>query len=173
MNHQEFVQTMLQNLQLLVQKDQQSGGMSTPDHIAGFQAIAQHIEQHLQILSQDKEMKAFVADAQKALAKLMNFVRAFAQRLQEAQQKAQQQGQGIPPEAKAKIQATQLQAQTKAQLATKSHGQKTAQKQIAFEQKQQQQQVAFEQEQARKNAETMNELHRTNLASMSDGGDEQ
>ena len=173
MNHQEYVQTMLQNLQLLVQKDQQAGGMSTPEHIAGFQAIAQHIEQHLQILSQDKEMKAFVADAQKALAKLMNFVRAFAQRLQEAQQKAQQQGQGIPPEAKAKIQATQLQAQTKAQLATKSHGQKTAQKQIAFEQKQHQQQVAFEQEQARKNAETMNELHRTNLASMSDGGDEQ
>jgi hypothetical protein len=172
MNHQEYVQTMLQNLQLLVQKDQQAGGTSTPEHIAGFQAIAQHIEQHLQILAQDKEMKAFVADAQKALAKLMNFVRAFAQRLQEAQQKAQQQGQGIPPEAQAKIQATQLQAQTKAQLATKSHGQKTAQKQIAFEQKQRQDQIAFEQEQARKNAETMNELHRGNLTSMNDGGNE-
>lgn len=172
MNHQEYVQTMLQNLQLLIQKDQQSGGISTPDHIAGFQAIAQHIEQHLQILSQDKEMKAFVADAQKALAKLMNFVRAFAQRLQEQQQKAQQNGAGIPPEAAAKIQATQLQAQTKSQLATKSHSQKSAQKQLAFEQQQRQKQVEFEQEQARENARTENELHRTNLKSMSDGGDQ-
>jgi hypothetical protein len=172
MNHKEYVQTMLQGLQTLIQKDQQAGGISTPDHIAGFQAIAQHIEQHFQLLSQDPNEKAFVADAQKALAKLMNFVRAFAQRLQEAQKKAQQQGGGMPPEAQAKIQATQAQAAVKSQLATKSHAQKSAQKQLQFEQKQRQDQIAFEQEQARKNAETMNELHRGNLSSMQEGDGE-
>lgn len=172
MNHKEYVQTMLQGLQTLIQKDQQAGGTSTPDHITGFQAIAQHIEQHLQLLSQDPNEKAFVAEAQKALAKLMNFVRAFAQRLQEAQKKSQQQGGGMPPEAQAKIQATQAQAAVKSQLATKSHAQKSAQKQLQFEQKQRQDQIAFEQEQARKNAETMNELHRGNLSSMQEGDGE-
>ena len=169
MNHQEYVRTMLQNLQALIQKDQQGGGTSTPDHIQGFQAVAQNIEQHLQILSQDPNEKQFVAEAQKALAKLMNFVRAFAQRLQEAQQKAQQQGQGLPPEAQAKIQATQAQTAAKIKNTRESHAQKTAQKQIAFEQKLKQGQTQFEQEQARKNLEAVHDIHRDNLTSMTNG----
>ena len=170
MNHQEYVQTMLQNLQLMIQKTQQQGGIATGPQIEGYQAIAQHIEQHLKILAEDKTQKAFVADAQKALAKLMNFVRAFAQRLQEQQQKAQQQGGGIPPEAQAKIQSTQLQAKVKASNMTKAGAQKLAQAKLKFEQDQKQKAQEFQQEQVRENMRTAHDMHRTNLKSMTEGG---
>lgn len=170
MNHKEYIQTMLQELQAVIQPIEQSKGMATQQQISGFQAVLQHVEQHIQILAQDPEEKQFVAEAQKAVAKLMNFVRAFAQRLQEQQQKAQQQGQGMPPEAQAKIAATQATAQAKIKNSREGNAQKLSQKQIAFEKDQQRKQVEFEQDQARKNLETVAQVHRDALTSMSDGG---
>jgi hypothetical protein len=61
-------------------------------------------------------------------------VKEFAQRLQQAmQQRNGQQGGGMDPKDVAKIAATNAMTQAKIELAKKSHGQKTAQRQIAFE----------------------------------------
>jgi uncharacterized coiled-coil protein SlyX len=169
MNHKEYVVALLGGMQLLIQKAEQSGGMATQQQIEGFQAIAQNAEGHLQILAQDQNEKAFVAEAQKMLGKLMNFVRAFAQRLQEQQQKAQQQGGGMPPEAQAKIQATVITAKAKAELAKQSHSQKAAQKQLGFEAEQHRKQTAFEMEQMRENMKALHEHSRNSMKSMSEG----
>lgn len=167
MNHKEYVQTYLVELAALVQKAEQSGGMASAQQIQGFQAVAQAIEQHLQILAQDKENKAFVALAQKGLAKIMNMVRAFAQRLQEAQQK--QNGNGkIPPEAMGKIMASQITAKAKADNMRESHANKTAQRQVAFEMEEHRKQQAFQNEQNRLNLESIGDQ----LRSVNGSGDE-
>ena len=170
MNHQEYVVTMVGNLTILVKRAEAEGGMATQKEIQGFSAIAQNTQQHLKILAQDKNQRQFVTEVEKEIANLMNMVRAFAQRLQEQQQQAQQQGAGIPPADAAKIQAIQMQAQVKADNAKSSHALKTAQKQVSFEEKQKQDQIAFELDQRRKNAEAMHEHARGQVQAESDNG---
>lgn len=161
MNHKEYVQVMLQSLGQMVQGIEQSGGMAPMEKIQGFQAVAQCIEQHLQLLGQDPEEKAFVAAAGQQLSKIMNLVRAFQQRLEEEQQKQQQQGQQQPdPAQQAKAQATIQQAQIKQKNTTESHAQKLAQKQLAFDQKQAQDKTKFEAELHRENLKAVHEVAR-------------
>jgi len=99
------------------------------------------------LLEQDKEMQSTAKAFAQVLSKLMNLVRAMAQRLQQMQEKmAQAQGQNGDGTTVAKIQAIHAQAVEKQRNARESHGQKTAQRQIQFEQqlKQDQQKAALE-----------------------------
>ncbi len=80
-------------------------------------------------------MKQKVKQYADTLKVLMNQVKAFAQRMQEAADAEKEKGGGMDPKDQAKIQASQLQAQVKAKNASESHAQKTAQRQISFEQK--------------------------------------
>lgn len=164
-NHVEYVQALLFTLKTVIDRATQSGGMATPDQIQGMQAIAGHIEQHLKILSQDKNEKQAVAALGKELGKLMNMVKAFEQRLQEQMKKQQQaQGQqGGDPKDAAKVQAMMLQAQTKAGLAKESHAQKTAQRQISWEQKLKQDKEKFDQEHHHSNVETAAGIQREHI----------
>jgi hypothetical protein len=162
MDHQEYIVTLLQDLQQVIQQAQQSGGMMQPDKIQGCQAIAQHIQQHLQILSQDKNEKEFVANAEKALSKLMNEVRAFMQRLQQMMKK-QQQSNGAGGEGAAKAQAQIIAAKTKAQIQQQSHSQKAAQRQIAFQKEEQRKDEEFNRDQARLDAETAGDIQRMHM----------
>lgn len=155
-NHTEYVQVMLQELTNMVQGIEQQGGMTTQDKINGFNAVAQCITQHLQILGQDPEEKQFVSAAGQQLSKVMNLVRAFQQRLEEQAQKQQQQAQPDPVQ-QAKAQATVQQAQIKQQNSTSAHAQKMAQKQLAFDQKQAQDKAKFEAELHRENLKAVHE----------------
>ncbi len=135
MNHAEYVETWLHALALQVKKIETRGGVPTNDELAGLLNIAYHIEQHLRLLAQDKTAKQQVRKYGDDLKQLQNMIKAFAQRLQEQQQKAQQQnGGGMDPADKAKIAATLIGAQAKAKIAEQSHAQKTAQRKLAFEQ---------------------------------------
>lgn len=139
-NHIEYVEAMLLSLSVEIARAKQSGGMATAEKIQGMQNVAQHVAQHIQIIGQDKTEKARVKQYSDQLAKLMNEVKAFAQRLQEAmKQQAQSQGGGIDPKDAAEIQATILTAKTKADIAKEAHAQRTAQRQIQFEQQLKQQ----------------------------------
>jgi hypothetical protein len=157
-NHKEYVSTLLTELNALVQKANQSGGMASAKQIQGFQNVAACIKEHLAIIAQDPEEKQFVALVEKALTKLLNEIRAFAQRLQEMMQKQQQNGGGaqIPPEAIAKIKGQQLQAAVRAKNSRESHAAKTAQRQVAFEMEQKRKQEEFENEQHRENLRSLN-----------------
>ena len=138
MVYEDYVKVWLADMTILIQKKQQAGGMATMDEIAGLQNIANQIVAFLKIMGEDPDEKERVRMYQDELKKLMNLVKAFAQRLM-AQMKAaaKQGGTGADPKDMAKVQAMVLQAQTKAKLSEQSHAQKTAQRQIAFEMEQQ------------------------------------
>jgi len=145
-NHKEYVMVLLSELEKLIMQYEQGGGMAPMDKIQGFQMVAQSASEHIQLLAMDEAEKEFVAAANKQVAKLMNFVKAFQQRLQEQMQK-QQQSQGGDPEVAAKMQSQIILAQAKAKNSTDAHAQKTAQKQVAFQMEQERKQKAFEQQQ--------------------------
>lgn len=149
MNHIEYVETMMHNLAIIIAKAQQKGGMATADQIEGMGAIAQHISQHIELVAQDENEKERVTGWQKNMTKLMNFVKAFAQRLQEQMKKAQeQQGNGADPKDVAKAQAAMMLAKVKADNTKTSHAQRTAQRQLQWEmeQKRKDQELIFEQQ---------------------------
>jgi hypothetical protein len=165
-NHQECVKVALAELGMLIQNAEKSGGMASPQQIQGFQMVAQYVGQHLKILSEDKENKQFVAAAAKELSKLMNMVRAFAQRLQEQAKKQQGANGQMPPEVQAKLAATVIGAKSKAAISEKSHAQKTAQRQVSFEMEERRKQEEFANDQRLKNIEAIHEHNRNLLASM-------
>lgn len=147
MNHIEYVDTLMATMAHIIQGAQQNGGMADMKTIQGLQNMANHIAQHIQIIAQDPNEKQRVKVYGDQLGKMMNLVKAMAQRLvEQMKQQQQQQGQQGDPAAKAKVEATMLQAQTKAKLSSQSHAQKTAQRQIQFEQqmKQSEQEHALE-----------------------------
>ena len=134
MNHIEYVDTLMATMAMIIQQQGQTADMKT---IQGLQNMAQNISQHIQLVAQDPQEKQRVKVWGDQLGKMMNLVKAMAQRLMEQMKKQQQQaGQNGDPAAAAKVQATIIQAQTKAKLTSDSHAQRTAQRQIQFEQQQ-------------------------------------
>lgn len=128
-NHVEYVETLLADMGILIQ---QIGAVGTPEKITGLQNMAKHIADHIQIIAQDPKEKARVKRYGDMLGKMMNLVKAMAQRMQQAQQ-ANGNG-GLDPKDAAKIAATNATAQAKIQNMRESHSQRTAQKRITFEQ---------------------------------------
>jgi len=132
-NETEYIETLLAEMGTIVQQGNASGGMVGPEKLAGLQNLAGHIQEHIAKLAQDKNEKQRVREYGKVLGQLMNFVKAFAQRLQEAMGKQNGQG-GMDPKDAAKIQAMQAQSQAKIANMKESHAQRTAQRKIQFEQ---------------------------------------
>jgi hypothetical protein len=135
LNNVEVIATMLQ---LMDNKIKQLGPMGSPADLAGLQNCAQYAQGFIQLLSQDKEMASTARAFSQVLAKLMNLVRAMAQRLQEQQQKmAQAQAQNGNGADVAKLQALRQTNAEKLRERKETHAQKHAQKQIQFEQQMQ------------------------------------
>lgn len=133
-NHIEYVDAMLKSFAAEVVKRQKAGGIATQDQIMGMGAVFQHLQQQIEIVAQDPEEKQRVKQWGDALGKLMNLVKAFAQRLQEQmKQQAQAGGNGEDPKDAAKVKSMMMQAQVKQESTRESHAQRTAQRQIAFE----------------------------------------
>ena len=169
-NHIDYVEALLANMAFVIQKIEAKGGMATQDQITGLQNMAQHITQHIQIIAQDKGEKERVKKYEDALGGFMNRVKAYQQRLMQAQQKqAQQNGKGGPdPEAMAKIQSQSMLAKNKMNLARESHAQKAAQKQLTFEQQMKQDAEKHHLEMATDAVRTAHEISVNRLKSMSD-----
>lgn len=161
-NHIDYINTLMVNLGLAIGKLNKKGGMATADEIEGLQNMAQHIAQHMQIVAQDENEKQRVTAWQKQLTKLMNFVKAFEQRLQQ-QQQHQAQNNGGDPETDAKIKATLITAEAKAKSGRESHAQKTAQRRLTFEQKMRQEEQQHRLDMQKDVAQHKLELHKQRL----------
>jgi len=177
-NRIEIVEVLLAEMTLIVQRiEQQQQSMAKPEQLVGLQTVGQTIGEQLQILSQDKEQKERVRQYGDGLSQLMNMVKAYGQRLQQAMEAAaQQNGNGqaqVDPKDLAKIQGMQLQAQAKAANTRESHAQRTAQRQVQWEaeekRKQQQHQLDMQRQQvelqtdvAATDVETAAEIRREN-----------
>jgi hypothetical protein len=149
---------MLRNLAMVIAKAKQAGDMATPDQVVGMQNLAQHITQHIQIVAQDKNEKERVKKWGDALGKLMNLVKAFAQRLQEQQKQQAQQGPQMDPKDMAKLQGMKMLNEAKAANTRESHAQRTAQRQVQFEMEMRQKQQESQQDLQRQNADLQKEV---------------
>lgn len=152
MNHIEYVETLLSSMAAVIApympKDnsgqQQAGPMPSMEQVVGLQNMAQHISQHIGVIAQDPNEKARVKQYGDQLGKLMNLVKAFAQRLQEQQQQQAAQGGDIDAETKAKIASMKVLAEAKAANTRESHAQRTAQRELQFEMEMKRKQAEFE-----------------------------
>jgi len=134
-NHIDYVEALLADMGIVVQKAMAQGGVASPDTLFGLQNMAGHIQAHIQIMAQNPEEKPRVKQYGDALGQLMNQVKAMTQRVQEAMQKQQQgNGQQIDPKDKAKIAGMMITAQAKAENTRSSHAERTAQRRLTFEQ---------------------------------------
>lgn len=171
-NHSEYVETLLADLAVLIQKAERQGGMAAADQIAGMQNLAAHIAQHIQIIAKDENEKERVKKYGDQLGKLMNIVKAYAQRVAQMAQKQNGQGAQMDPKDKSKIMAQQAQAQAKIQNMRESHAQRTAQRQIQFEQQTQQDAERHAAELAKEQIETAHNVQMNRLKSMIGGVEE-
>jgi hypothetical protein len=135
LNRIEVAGRMLQLMEAKVQQITQTGGVGTPQDLQGLQMCAQYTSAFIQMMEQDKQEKSTARAMAQALSKVMNEVRAFAQRQQEMAQQAAQAGNGqMDPKDMAKLKAQEMQAQIKAKNTQQSHAERTAQKRLSFEQ---------------------------------------
>ena len=161
-NHSEYVEALLLAMAVKVQQIGKRGIPITPDELMGLQNLAGEtiqgqpvqgngIKNHINLMAEDEKplhvkgvppdhtVKEKVKKYEDALAKLMNQVKALAQRAAQAAQKQKgQQGNGLDPETATKLQSQMILAKAKAQNTRESHAQRTAQRQIQFEQEMQQ-----------------------------------
>jgi len=131
---EEYVRVWLADIAMMIQQANNAGGMATQEQIMGWGNMAQHVQQFLGIMAADEEQKSKVKQYADALGQLMNFVKAFAQRLIE-QMQSRNGGQGNEEQIKAmaKVQADMMIAAQKAKNLQASHAQRTAQRQVQFE----------------------------------------
>jgi hypothetical protein len=143
-NHIDYIEALMTDMAVVVKQIRKTDNMGTPDKLIGLNNAANHVQQHIQMLAEDKEQKARVKHYSDQLAKMMNLVKGFEQRLTEKMQK--QNGNGQPdPEAQAKIQSMLMQAKAKSDNTRDAHAQRTAQRQVQFEMQQDQKRKEFEQ----------------------------
>lgn len=134
----EYVAKLIEKMTSVIDRISKTDEVGTQQEVIGLGMVAQHIEQNLEMLSQNPENKEFVTAAGKEVGKMMNLVKAFAQRQQEEAGKQQP-----DPEAEAKAQATAQAAQQKQQISGANAEQKLQQREVQFQQKMKQEQQAF------------------------------
>lgn len=135
---ESYVASMLASIDAVVAQIKSVDDMGTPQQVIGLNLAIQDVEQHLQLMEQDPNQKAFITAAGKELGKIQNEVKAFQQR-QEEKAKAGEQD----PKAEAEIHMAQVKGAHELNLQEQKHQQATAQKQQAFDLKMNQDQQAF------------------------------
>ncbi len=146
LNHIEQTEELLKQMAQKIKMIMGTGGVGTPQDVIGLQNVANYVQQHIQIIAQDKEEKKRARQYSQMLGKLMNFVKGMAQRQQEAAKKQQQQ---IDPERAQELQMQQAESQ-----------QKIASKRQEGQQKMQLKQLEFQANERRKNAELAGKMSR-------------
>lgn len=118
-DHVSYVEAFLKSMIYAVTAIQQTGGNATPMQVIGLKECEQHVQGHIEIVEANPSEKERVRGWMDALGQVMNLVKGYAQRLDEAmeaQAKAAQEGNGFAERAKA--QAVIAQAQTRDKVAT-------------------------------------------------------
>jgi hypothetical protein len=153
-NRIEIIQTLMRQMQMVMQWISMSGVPASQPQIVGLQNMSQHISEIIQSL--DK------SDQTRYEKELVGIIRAFAQSQRTASQQ-QQNGQGqIDPKDIAKIAAERMKTQGKLANMRESHATRTAQKEIQWEREQQR-------EEARHQLELRRELERENVEDIARG----
>jgi len=161
----DYVETLLQLLDSDIKRINASGGTPDLHRITGLANVIQHIGNVVQLIAQDDSQKDRAKIYMDALGQASNYVKAYAQRLQEA---AAQQGQQMDPETQAKIQSQLILAKSKANIAEMTADMKRQQKEIAFQQEQQRKDQQAAADIRRGDAMTATEIAKENLKAKAD-----
>lgn len=151
-DQQGYIETLLKMMSSVIDRVKQTDSMGTPDDLIGLVTVARNISEHIAILAADKKEKGVVKTYADTLGKLMNEVKAFAQRLSQHRQAQQEAMQGDPA-ATAKAKGIMLNAATKQKIAEANAAMKMRHKQLGFQMDEQ-----------RKNLSLIGELKRADLA---------
>lgn len=131
---EDYVKVWLADMATIVQQIENAGGVGTPEQVMGLQNLEKNINQLLERMSQNEDDAERAKQYGHGLQVLMNHVKAFVQRQQQAAKKQMtQNGEGQGAMEMAKVNAAMMMVKVKTENARISHGQKTAQRQIAFE----------------------------------------
>jgi hypothetical protein len=156
-------------------------GVGTLEDVIGLMGCAKYVGGYMKVLAGNANEKQRVKKLGDVLGKLMNMVKAMAQRQQEAMQKKAQAGNGaMDPKAAAALKGKMMIDQAKAANTRESHAQKTAQRQISFEREEQRKQQQHQLEMARekqrigldaiaKDLQTAGDLRAKRLSSLDEG----
>jgi hypothetical protein len=156
-------------------------GVGTQEDVIGLMGCAKYVGGYMKVLAGNANEKQRVKKLGDVLGKLMNMVKAMAQRQQEAMQKKAQAGNGaMDPKAAAALKGKMMIDQAKAANTRESHAQKTAQRQISFEREEQRKQQQHQLEMARekqrigldaiaKDLQTAGDLRAKRLSSLDEG----
>lgn len=158
---EDYVKVWAHDLTVLIQEDVAGGNMSTPEKIAGYKNMIQHIEQFIEQMSSNEEDADRVKEYKTAVGQLAKLVNGFEQRLIQQMRASQKNGGGAAgpdPKDLAKIQGDMLKAQAKVSQMAQSHAARTAQRQVSFEMKEQQADRKTNAEIRRENAKAANRL---------------
>lgn len=134
----DFIAGMLGSMDAVINRIHQTDDVGTPADVRGLNAVATVVEEHIQILSQDPNEKEAVVAAGKALGKMQNDIKAFAQRQEEAAKANQQ-----DPEVMQKLETDKVAAAQAMHITEQKSQQALQQKQATFEQKLNQDQQKF------------------------------
>ena len=154
---EDYVQVWLKDMAATIQIIQQTGQPTMKD-VIGLGNLAQHIQKFIQAIGGGETDQPRLKQYADMLGQLMNFVKQFAQQIQESQQAQQgQNGNGEAALTQGKVQAMHYpSAGQGAEIAKQSHALKTAQKE-----------ASFELEQQRKDKQLQADIRRKNLGSCS------
>lgn len=176
-NRIEVTETLLAEMALLIKRlMSRPNAMATQDEIIGLQMVGQTINEQIQQIAQDKNERERAKEYGNALKDLMNEVKAFTQRLQQAMKKAQQENgaqqngeaQAEAQKNQVKLQGMQMQAQAKAANQRESHAQRTAERQISFENEEKRKEQQHQLEMRKKATETAQDLQAKDVETAAD-----
>ena len=126
----DYIAAMLGSMDAVIGRIHQTDDVGTPADVRGLNAVAAVVEEHIKILAQDPNEKEAVTAAGQALGKMMNDVKAFQQRQEEAAKASQQ-----DPEVMAQLEMDKVAAAQAMHIAEQKSQQAMQQKQATFEQK--------------------------------------
>jgi hypothetical protein len=164
-NQIEYIDTLMATLGSLVQQAMQANGNTSPEKLQGMFNMLGNINEHVQMIAQDKTEQERVKKYQKGMMEIGNALKGLGQQLQEKMKAQQAQGQqGPDPEVQSKIQSQQQLTQAKIENQKASHAQKTGQREVQFQMEQQRKQREFEADQARRQAEFDQQLQQEQIS---------
>jgi hypothetical protein len=158
LNPVEVIDTMLAEMMAEIKGIQAQDEVGSPQQVKGLANCARYTGAFMEMLSEDDTAKQRVRQYGDQLKEMMNLVKAFAQRQQEAAAKAQQGNGGIDPETATKIQSDIALTQSKIATKTALDRQKMVHKEIAFKA-----------DQRRKTAKAMADLQQQGMQAAIDG----
>lgn len=160
LNAIEVCETILNLMQFKIQNIQQSGGMGTPEDVNGLNMAAQYVTAFIQQVGMDPAQQQRAKQYGDTLGQVMNEVKGFQQRQQqaaEAMAKQQEQGQNQAEMQKMQMEAASTQQQLQTNAASARQEAAIREREMAL------QEAEFAMEQRRKDAEMVAKMQREQM----------